>query len=105
MLEGFMATRLQVLAIAAVLAAGLSSAAFARYPCRYGYALYHHHCRLIAAPGYSSYSNPVSGAVSGAQSGAANGYAAGGPVGAAVGTALGTASGTLTGTANMLTGR
>jgi hypothetical protein len=103
-----MPSKVKIVTIAAVLAMGLSSAAFARYPCGRGYALYNHHCRPIPVRGYSypspGYSNPVSGAVSGAQSGAATGYATGGPVGAAVGTALGTAGGTLTGTANMLTG-
>jgi hypothetical protein len=97
-----MSTRFKVLAIAAVLAMGTSSAAMARYPCAPGYAYRHHVCQPIRSPGYS---NPVSGAVSGEAAGAASGYATSGPVGAVVGGALGTASGTLTGTANMLTPR
>lgn len=101
--------KVKIAASVAVLAMGLSTAAFAHYPCGYGYALHHGVCYPIhahvyrGAPAYG-YSNPVSGAVNGAASGAANGYATAGPVGAAVGTGLGTASGALTGTANMLTG-
>ena len=95
-----MRTRLKVLAVvAAVLAAGTSSAALARYPCAPGYTYRHGVCQPIRSPGYS---NPVSGAVSGEAAGAARGAATGGPVGAVVGGALGTASGALTGTANML---
>jgi len=97
-----MRTRLKVLAVvAAVLAAGTSSAALARYPCAPGYTYRHGVCQPIRSPGYS---NPVSGAVSGEAAGAARGAATGGPVGAIVGGALGTASGALTGTANMLSG-
>ena len=99
--ETTMPTKLKIVAIAAALAAGTSSAAMAEYPCAQGYALYGGVCRPVPAPGYS---NPVSGAVSGEQSGAASGYATGGPVGAVVGGALGTASGALTGTGNMLSG-
>jgi len=96
-----MRTRLKVLAVvAAVLAAGTSSAALARYPCAPGYTYRHGVCQPIRSPGYS---NPVSGAVSGEAAGAASGAATGGPVGAVVGGALGTASGSLTGTANMFT--
>jgi len=95
-----MRTRLKVLAVvAAVLAAGTSSAALARYPCAPGYTYRHGVCQPIRSPGYS---NPVSGAVSGEAAGAARGAATGGPVGAIVSGALGTASGALTGTANML---
>ena len=98
-----MRTRFKVLVIVgAVLAAGTSSAAMARYPCVPGYAYRHGVCQPVRHLGYS---NPVSGAVSGEAAGAARGAASGGPVGAVVGGALGTASGTLTGTANMLSGR
>ena len=96
-----MPTRLKILAIAAALAAGTSTAAMAEYPCAPGYALYGGVCRPIPAPGYS---NPVSGAVSGEVSGAARGAAEGGPVGAIVGGAIGTATGALSGTANMVAG-
>jgi hypothetical protein len=97
-----MVTKLKMLAIAAVLAAGVPEVAMAAYPCVPGYALYGGVCQPIRPQGYS---NPVSGAVSGEATGAANGYATGGPVGAAVGGAIGIASGTLAGTANMLSGR
>jgi hypothetical protein len=97
-----MVTKLKVLGIAAVLAAGVPGAAVAAYPCIPGYALYGGVCQPIRPPGYS---NPVSGAVSGEAAGAANGYATGGPVGAAVGGAIAIASGTLAGTGNMLSGR
>ena len=92
-----MPTRFKVLAIAAALAAGTSSAAMAEYPCAPGYALYRGVCQPI--PGYS---NPVSGTVSGEAAGAASGDATGGPVGALVGGALGAAGGALAGTTNML---
>ena len=92
-----MPTRLKILAIAAALAAGTSTAAMAEYPCAPGYALYGGVCRPIPAPGYS---NPVSGAVSGEVTGAAGGAAEGGPVGAIVGGA----TGALSGTANMVAG-
>jgi hypothetical protein len=95
-----MRTTVKIFAVAAVLAAGVSGAAMAEYPCGPGYALYGGVCQPIS-PGYS---NPVSGAVSGEAAGAANGYATGGPVGAVVGGAVGTATGTLAGTANMLSG-
>jgi hypothetical protein len=98
-----MRTRFTVLAVvAAVLAAGTSSAAMAKYPCVPGYTYRHGVCQPVRHLGYG---NPVSGAVSGEAAGAARGAASGGPVGAVVGGALGTASGTLTGTANMLSGR
>jgi hypothetical protein len=97
-----MVTKFKMLAIAAVLAAGVPGAAMAAYPCIPGYALFDGVCQPIRAQGYS---NPVSGAVSGEAAGVADGYATGGPVGAVVGGAIGTASGTLTGTANMLSGR
>jgi hypothetical protein len=98
-----MPARFQVLAIvAAILAAGASNPAVAKYRCAPGYKYHHHVCQPVRSPGYS---NPVSGAVSGEAAGAARGYQRGGPVGAVVGGALGTASGALTGTANMLSGR
>jgi len=98
-----MVTKLKMLAIAAVLAAGVPEVAMAAaYPCVPGYALYGGVCQPIRPQGYS---NPVSGAVSGEAAGAADGYASGGPVGAVVGGAMGIASGTLAGTANMLSGR
>ena len=96
-----MQTSLKMFAIAAVLAAGASSAAMAEYPCAPGYALYGGVCRPIAAPGYG---NPVSGAVQGEANGAAAGYATGGPVGAVVGGAVGLATGTVAGTANAVSG-
>jgi hypothetical protein len=96
-----MPTKVTIATFAAALAIGLSSAAFAEYPCAPGFRLYHGICRPIGVQGYS---NPVSGAVSGEANGAAQGNAAAGPVGAVVGGAIGTATGTLTGTANMLTG-
>ena len=95
-----MRTRFKVLAVAAVLATAVSSAAMARYPCAPGYTYRHGVCQPIRHLGYG---NPVSGAVSGEAAGAARGNASGGPVGAVVGGALGTASGALNGTANMLT--
>ena len=96
-----MPTRLKVLAIAAALAAGTSSAAMAQYAgCAPGYAYVNGVCQPAQAPGYG---NPVSGTVSGEANGAASGYATGGPVGAVVGGALGAATGAVTGTANMLT--
>jgi hypothetical protein len=95
-----MRTRLKVLAAAiAVLAAGTSSAAMAKYPCAPGYRYHNRVCQPVRHLGYG---NPVSGAVSGEAAGAARGAATGGPVGAVVGGALGTASGALTGTGNML---
>src|SRR5205807_6157320 len=96
-----MSTRFKVLAVAAVLAVGTSSAAMAKYPCAPGYRYHNRVCQPVRSPGYS---NPVSGAVSGEAAGAARGAATGGPVGAIVGGALGTASGALTGTGNMLSG-
>lgn len=97
-----MLTRFKVVAVVAVLAASVSSAALARYPCVPGYTYRHGVCQPVRSPGYS---NPVSGAVSGEAAGAARGAATGGPVGAMVGGALGIAGGTVTGTANMLNGR
>jgi hypothetical protein len=95
-----MPTKFKVLAIAAALAAGASSAAMAQYACAPGYAYINGVFQPVGAPGYG---NPVSGAVSGEAQGAASGYATGGPVGAVVGGALGTAAGAVGGTANMLT--
>jgi hypothetical protein len=95
-----MRTRFKVLAVvAAVLGAGTSSAAMAKYPCAPGYRYHNRVCQPVRHLGYG---NPVSGAVSGEAAGAARGAATGGPVGAVVGGALGTASGALTGTGNML---
>ena len=99
--EMTMPTKLKIVAIAAALAAGTSSAAMAQYACPAGYALYAGVCQPVPAPGYS---NPVSGAASGEAAGAASGYATGGPVGAVIGGALGTAAGAVTGTADTLAG-
>jgi hypothetical protein len=87
--------------ITAVLTAGVSSGATAKYRCVPGYTYRHGVCQPARSPGYG---NPVSGAVSGEAAGAARGAATGGPVGAVVGGALGTAGGALTGTGNMLSG-
>jgi hypothetical protein len=95
-----MGSRLKIVALAAALAAGTSSAAMAQYACAPGYTYYNGFCHPVQAPGYG---NPVSGAVSGEESGAASGYATGGPIGAIVGGALGTATGAVSGTANALT--
>ncbi|HMD64050.1 MAG TPA: hypothetical protein VKF83_08770 [Stellaceae bacterium] len=98
-----MPRRFEVLVVvAAVLAAGMSSTAMAKYRCVPGYRYHNHVCQPVRSPGYS---NPVSGAVSGEAAGAARGAASGGAVGAVVGGALGTASGALTGSGNMLSGR
>ena len=97
--EVAMPTKFKVLAAVAVLAAGTSSAAMAKYPCAPGYRYHNRVCQPVRHLGYG---NPVSGAVSGEAAGAARGAATGGPVGAVVGGALGTASGALTGTGNML---
>jgi hypothetical protein len=99
-----MPTRFKILAVAAALAAGTSSAAMAQYACPPGYTYSGGVCQPVPAPAPGYPSNPVSGAVAGEQSGAASGYATGGPVGAVVGGALGTATGTVAGTANALTG-
>jgi hypothetical protein len=96
-----MPTKFKILAVAAALAAGTSSAAMAQYACAPGYTYYNGVCQPVSPPGYS---NPVSGAVSGESAGAARGAATGGPVGAVVGGAIGTATGALSGTANMVTG-
>ena len=104
-----MSNKLKMLAIAAAVAAGTSSAALAQ--CPPGYALYAGACQPMAAPGYAAPapyayapSNPVSGAAAGGAAGAAAGGAAAGPVGAVVGGALGTATGAVAGTTNMVTG-
>jgi hypothetical protein len=95
--------RTKIYAIAAVLAAGVSSSAMAQYACPQGYAYANGACQpMAAAPG--GYSNPASGAVNGEAAGAANGYATGGPVGAVVGGAVGAATGTATGAVNTATG-
>ena len=89
-----MRTRFTVLALAAaVVAAGTSSTAMAKYRCVPGYTYRHGVCQPVHHLGYS---NPVSGAVSGEASGDAKGNATGGPVGAVVGA--------LTGRGNMLSG-
>jgi hypothetical protein len=95
-----MNTRFKILAIAAALAAGTSSAAMAQYACAPGYAYINGVCQPVQTPGYG---NPVTGTVSGEAAGASSGYATGGPVGAVVGGALGAATGAVTGTANMVT--
>jgi hypothetical protein len=97
-----MPTRFKVFAIAAALAAGMSSAAMAQYACPAGYAYYGGVCQPAPAPGYPS--GPLSGAAAGEAAGAANGAAAAGPVGAIVGGALGTATGAVAGTANAVAG-
>ncbi|HYU13626.1 MAG TPA: hypothetical protein VEK82_13685 [Stellaceae bacterium] len=99
-----MSNRLKMLAIAAAVAAGASSAALAQ-TCPPGYAFYGGVCQVAPAPGYTyAPNNPVSGAAAGAASGAAAGGAAAGPVGAVVGGAIGTATGAAAGTVNMVTG-
>ena len=66
-----MRTRFKVLAVvAAVLAAGTSSAAMAKYPCAPGYRYHNRVCQPVRHLGYG---NPVSGAVSGEAAGAARG--------------------------------
>src|SRR6202040_3435340 len=95
-----MPTKFKVLAIAAALAVGTSSAAMAQYACAPGYTYINGVCQPVRAPGYG---NPVTGTVSGEAAGASTGYATGGPVGAVVGGALGAAGGAVSGTANMLT--
>jgi len=97
-----MSNKLKMLAIAAAVAAGASSAALAQ-SCPPGYAFYGGVCQ--PAPGYTyAPNNPVSGAAAGAASGAATGAAVGGPVGAVVGGAIGTATGAAAGSVNMVTG-
>jgi hypothetical protein len=100
-MEMMMPTRLKIFAIAAVLAAGTSSAAMAQYACAPGYTYYNGVCQPVGSPGYS---NPVSGTVSGEAAGASQGYASGGPVGAVVGGALGAAGGAVAGTGNLVAG-
>src|SRR5205823_3344405 len=100
-----MNSKLKMLAIAAAMAAGTSSAALAQV-CPAGTFWNGAACQ----PGAAAYapSNPVSGAAAGGAAGAAAGGAAAGPVGAAVGGAVGTATGaaagTAAGTANMAAG-
>jgi hypothetical protein len=96
-----MPTKLKILAVAAAMAAAVSSAAMAQYACAPGYTYINGVCQPVGTPGYG---NPVSGTVSGEAAGAANGYQTGGPVGAVVGGALGAAGGALQGTGNMLSG-
>ena len=97
-----MPTRFKVLAIAAALAAGTSSAAMAQYACAPGYTYINGVCQPVAArrvmvePG-------VRHGVRGGDRAQRSGYGSGGPVGAVVGGALGAAAGALQGTANMLT--
>src|SRR5438874_13765129 len=96
-----MNSKLKMLAIAAAMAAGTSSAALAQV-CPAGTFWNGAACQ----PGAAAYapSNPVSGAAAGGAAGAAAGGAAAGPVGAVVGGALGTATGAVAGTTNMVTG-
>ncbi len=98
-----MPSRLKILAIAAALAAGASSAAMAQsyggYACPAGYVYAGGACQP-AGYGYAP-SNPVLGAAAGGAAGAAAGGAAGGPVGAVVGGAIGTATGAVTGAATI----
>ena len=63
-----MRATLKMFAAAAALAAGVSSAAMAQYPCAPGYSLYGGVCQPSRPLGYS---NPVSGAVQGEASGRA----------------------------------
>jgi hypothetical protein len=100
--EMTMSTKVKIFAIAAVLAAGTSSAAMAEYPCAPGYEMSYGVCRPAAVPGYPS--GPLSGAAAGEVNGAANGAAAAGPVGAIIGGAIGTATGAVAGTANAVAG-
>jgi len=93
---------LKTLAIAAVMATGVSGVAMAQYVCPAGYVYAGGACRPAAATG--GYSNPVSGAANGTAAGAASGYNSAGPVGAVVGGALGTATGAVGGAANTVTG-
>jgi len=95
-----MSTRLKIFAVAAALAAGMSSAAMAQ-SCPPGYAPYGGVCQ--PSPAYAP--GPVSGAAAGEAAGASSGAAAAGPVGALIGGALGTATGAVTGTANAVTKR
>jgi hypothetical protein len=90
-----MPSRLKILAVVAVLAAGTSSVAMAQYTCPPGYAPYGSTCQPVPAYGYAP--NPVGGAAVGAAQGAAVGGATGGPVGAIVGGAIGTATGAVAG--------
>jgi hypothetical protein len=96
--------KLKMLAVAAAVVAGTSSAALAQCPA--GYAFAGGVCQPVAAaPGYAyAPGNPVSGAAACGTAGAATGAATAGPVGAVVGGALGTAAGAVGGTANMVTG-
>ena len=94
-----MATRLNTVAMAAILATGMSTAAMAQMACPPGYALYGGICQPVPAAG-----NPVSGALGGAATGAASGNAAAGPIGGIVGGAVGTATGAVNGTLNTVTG-
>jgi hypothetical protein len=101
-----MTNSLKTLALAAALAAGTSSLAFAQ-ACPPGYGWNGAACAPLAAPapGYAyAPNNPVSGAAAGGAAGAAAGGAAAGPVGAIVGGALGTATGAVGGTINGVTG-
>ena len=101
-----MSSKLKMLAIAAALAAGTSSVAFAQV-CPAGYGWNGMECAPVAAPapGYVyAPGNPVSGAAAGGAAGAAAGAATGGPVGAIVGGAIGTATGAAAGTVNAVTG-
>jgi len=96
-----MNSKLKMLAIAAAVTAGASSAALAQV-CPAGTFWNGAVCQTHMAA-YAP-SNPVSGAAAGGAAGAAAGGAAAGPVGAVVGGAVGTATGAAAGTANMVTG-
>src|SRR5215472_1635337 len=96
-----MSSKLTMLAIAAAMTAGASSAALAQV-CPAGTFWNGSVCQTHMAA-YAP-SNPVSGAAAGGATGAAVGGAAAGPVGAVVGGAIGTATGAAAGTANMVTG-
>ena len=95
-----MNNKFKMLAIAATVAAGTSSAALAQ--CPPGYALSAGACQPV--PTAYAPNNPVSGAAAGGAAGAAAGGAAAGPVGAVVGGVVGTAAGAVGGATNMATG-
>jgi len=95
-----MRTRFKVLAVvAAVLGAGTSSAAMAKYPCAPGYRYHNRVCQPVRHLGYgkSSIRRGVRGGGRGREGGCNRR-----PRRRVVGGALGTASGALTGTGNML---
>src|SRR5215472_6273836 len=95
-----MSPRLTMLAIAAAVTAGASTAAQAQV-CPAGTFWNGAACQTQMA--YAP-SNPVSGAAAGGAAGAAAGGATAGPVGAVVGGAVGTATGAVTGATNEAVG-